>query len=476
MKANFFCKFHLWLLSCFLLLIASVNFAADGIRTERVHFKKGSNSVVVEASIKGYETVDYVLGARAGQYMNVSLATKHGATYFNILAPGENEVAMFNGSVSQNQYEGTLLATGDYKIRVYMMRSAARRNEVAHYRLEMILDGKEATDTHAPRTETVLATPQTSQDLKPALQRAIIQFMQGEKVPTDGEQTFLADFVDLNGDSTPDAIVALTGSYWCGTGGCTMLVFQGEDKTFKFISRSTLVRPPVTVSETKTNGWRDLVFKVSGGGMPVKMVALRFDGKKYPLNPSVRTALPADAATNDTVLFPEGANPETLPKPASRGDLKSYDEPTMAIITKYPNTMTIEATCSGEGCGYFFKFKPQNTALDKSEVHLFLPAGARTAADAEIGLDSLMQGNDWKKVETTTPASEFNYPWVKKIIPFSAGRGMTGYILIGEIYSQGVRAMLLYPAELYETFMPAAKKVLDNLQFKPDKLPITTQG
>ena len=142
--------FHIGLLASFLLLTAGGSYARDDIRTERVHFQRGANSAVVEASIKGYETVDYVLGARAGQYMNVSLATKHGATYFNLLAPGENEVAMFNGSVSQNQYEGTLPSNGDYKIRVYMMRSAARRNEVAHYRLEMIIDGKGAEAAQAP--------------------------------------------------------------------------------------------------------------------------------------------------------------------------------------------------------------------------------------------------------------------------------------------------------------------------------------
>jgi len=142
--------FHIGLLASFLLLTAGGSYARDDIRTERVHFQRGANSAVVEASIKGYETVDYVLGARAGQYMNVSLATKHGATYFNLLAPGENEVAMFNGSVSQNQYEGTLPSNGDYKIRVYMMRSAARRNEVAHYRLEMIIDGKGAKAAQAP--------------------------------------------------------------------------------------------------------------------------------------------------------------------------------------------------------------------------------------------------------------------------------------------------------------------------------------
>ena len=115
--------------------------AEDGIRTQRVQFAKGANSTTVNGTIKGYQTVDYVLHASQGQSMNVSMATKNTATYFNLLAPGETEVAFFNGSVSENQYEGQLPATGDYKIRVYMMRSAARRNEVANYRLEMIVAG-----------------------------------------------------------------------------------------------------------------------------------------------------------------------------------------------------------------------------------------------------------------------------------------------------------------------------------------------
>lgn len=150
MKQNVLRKFYLWIMACILLLTVPVGFAGTDIRTERVKFKKGANSAVVEASIKGHETVDYVLGAKTGQYMNVSLATKYGATYFNILAPGENEVAMFNGSISENQYEGTLPASGDYKIRVYMMRSEARRNEVAHYRLEMIIDNAGQQAAQAP--------------------------------------------------------------------------------------------------------------------------------------------------------------------------------------------------------------------------------------------------------------------------------------------------------------------------------------
>ncbi|SDW52649.1 hypothetical protein [Thiocapsa roseopersicina] len=121
-------------------LLVSAAAVADDTRTERVHFKKGATSATVEDTIKGYQSVDYVLGARAGQSMNVSMATDNSANYFNILAPGKNDEAMFIGSTSGNQFEGALPANGDYKIRVYLMRSAARRGEAANYRLEMIIN------------------------------------------------------------------------------------------------------------------------------------------------------------------------------------------------------------------------------------------------------------------------------------------------------------------------------------------------
>jgi hypothetical protein len=73
--------------------------------------------------------------------MNVRMGTDSTANYFHLLAPSEHEVAMFNGSMAENQHEGMLPASGDYKVGVYRMRSAARRDEVANYRLEMIITG-----------------------------------------------------------------------------------------------------------------------------------------------------------------------------------------------------------------------------------------------------------------------------------------------------------------------------------------------
>jgi hypothetical protein len=85
-------------------------------------------------------TIDYVLGARQGQPMNVSMATDNGANNFNSIAPGKADETMFVGSTPSNQFEGTLPANGDYKVRVYLMRSAACRDGIANYRLEMIID------------------------------------------------------------------------------------------------------------------------------------------------------------------------------------------------------------------------------------------------------------------------------------------------------------------------------------------------
>lgn len=109
------------------------------IRSQRVQFAKGASSAVVTGRIRGYEVVDYLVNARQGQVANISLATKHTATYFNLMAPGKTEEAFFIGSTAGNQFEGALPDNGDYRIRVYMMRSAARRNETADYRLEVAI-------------------------------------------------------------------------------------------------------------------------------------------------------------------------------------------------------------------------------------------------------------------------------------------------------------------------------------------------
>jgi len=123
-----------------LLLVSTTTIAADGIETRAVHFAKGASSAQIKSELRGYQTIDYKLSARAGQTMKVALHTSNAANYFNLMAPGAREEAFFIGSTEGNAWAGVLPADGEYTVRVYLMRSAARRNETARFTLELAIN------------------------------------------------------------------------------------------------------------------------------------------------------------------------------------------------------------------------------------------------------------------------------------------------------------------------------------------------
>lgn len=90
-------------------------------------------------------------------------------------------------------------------------------------------------------------------------------------------------FVDLDKDGVDDAVVWLQGMDWCGSGGCTMLVLRGGDDGYAVVSRSTVTREPIRVSDAMSHGWHDLI--VHSDGVEKLM---QFDGKAYPSNPSMQ--------------------------------------------------------------------------------------------------------------------------------------------------------------------------------------------
>jgi hypothetical protein len=104
--------------------------------------------------------------------------------------------------------------------------------------------------------------------------------------------------VDLDGDSRDDAVVLLTGPAWCGSGGCTMVVFRGVVNGFAPMGRSTVSSEPVRVSPETNGGWRALIVRTRGGD-----AMMRFEGKRYPLNPSMQPkATPAQLKAATTVI------------------------------------------------------------------------------------------------------------------------------------------------------------------------------
>jgi len=117
---------------------------AQNIRTERVSFAAGSSGSVVQNRISGDQIVDYVLNAGGGQRMVIDMSTNNPSAYFNLI-PSGSPSAIHVGSTAGLHYDGILPSSGDWVIRVYLMRNAARRGESANYTLSVHIGGAAAS-------------------------------------------------------------------------------------------------------------------------------------------------------------------------------------------------------------------------------------------------------------------------------------------------------------------------------------------
>lgn len=114
------------LLAILMLLVAPHSIFAQSA-PERVKFQSGHSSATLKGRIVGFDAKDYVVGAKAGQTMALRLASSHTSTFFVIFS--------INGRATDmnetREWSETLSESGDYLIRVFMMRSAARRKGAA---------------------------------------------------------------------------------------------------------------------------------------------------------------------------------------------------------------------------------------------------------------------------------------------------------------------------------------------------------
>lgn len=117
----------------------------------------------------------------------------------------------------------------------------------------------------------------------PELEAAIAAWAAPEPLPT-----YRYALTDLNGDGQMDAIVLALGPYYCGSGGCTMAIFKGTSDGFAAVSDASITREPIYVLTEVKSGWHTLSVHVAGGGAQPGQALLRFDGAKYPSNPSMQ--------------------------------------------------------------------------------------------------------------------------------------------------------------------------------------------
>jgi hypothetical protein len=113
-----------WTAILLFVVVALTGFGS--IASERIHFDKGVNSTTFTAPLG--EGHDYVLGAKAGQNLTVALQGPSGV-YFNVVPPSSQDALVNTAITGDAQWTGDLKQDGDYTVRVYQMRSAARQGK-----------------------------------------------------------------------------------------------------------------------------------------------------------------------------------------------------------------------------------------------------------------------------------------------------------------------------------------------------------
>ena len=131
--------------------------------------------------------------------------------------------------------------------------------------------------------------------LQPQLQQSV------SAITKQSDPLYSTGYADLNNDGLDDALVYLQGSQLCGSGGCTLMVFQNMGDGYKFISKSTITRTPVSVAKTTHNGWHDFIVWSRGTGF----VLMQYDGVKYPHNPSLELPIDDAQALEARLVIPD---------------------------------------------------------------------------------------------------------------------------------------------------------------------------
>lgn len=128
------------------------------------------------------------------------------------------------------------------------------------------------------QTQANRQPPLTEDRLRFAVQSYLKNLPLGNLEPT----SYIYAFVNLTGDGKRQAVVYLTGSGWCGSSGCTMLLLTLEGTSYKVLTRMPAVRLPIRVLEARSHEWHDLSVWIQGGGIVRGYEeVVKFDGKGY---------------------------------------------------------------------------------------------------------------------------------------------------------------------------------------------------
>lgn len=147
-----------------------------------------------------------------------------------------------------------------------------------------------------------------AQEVDPAVTEKIKQLLAksyGTTPPDD--RKFIYNAVDLNDDGKNEYLVGLTGSTFCGSAGCTMLVLNNK---FGINTRMTIVQFPVYVGAPGTKEVTKKYSNIYVSTKGVGFVKMAWNGSKYPTNPSLSPKISESVISGKYAFLDEGKQEE----------------------------------------------------------------------------------------------------------------------------------------------------------------------
>ncbi|WP_226664850.1 hypothetical protein [Microbulbifer aggregans] len=126
-----------------LTLVAALAGPRNEQRSERVLFSDAESSggvraTQVKSSIRGYQTMEYLIEAKTGQSLDLNLHSNNRASGFRVTAPAAPR-PMHSARGQSARFKGTLPRDGTYRVEIFLKDTAAENGERAAFSLNIRL-------------------------------------------------------------------------------------------------------------------------------------------------------------------------------------------------------------------------------------------------------------------------------------------------------------------------------------------------
>ncbi len=121
----------------FTMTVTVTGSASAGGVNQRIHFPAGGTGTSISGEVSNSAVDTYLLEARAGQSMQVSLASPTGAAYLNVITPDGSPLA--RAQAGAQGFSGNLPINGDYQLQVMTLGSSP--TSVTSYTLTVSVTG-----------------------------------------------------------------------------------------------------------------------------------------------------------------------------------------------------------------------------------------------------------------------------------------------------------------------------------------------